>query len=207
MVLTKVFRFTAVAGLLLGASACTGAGGAPSSSTSPPSASASSSSASPTPTAVYKPADANGPAENVPKPEKPALADEFSEQGLDAFTRYWYAAYNYMQETGDASLVQAVTEQSCARCNNVFRDIPAAYEAGGWVVGGLLTIDATKVSFVEASNGAYQVLIQYGISKGGYYSKDKVPGSTFEEKVANGDVLNATHDGTRWVVTDIGRAG
>ncbi|GAA1048503.1 DUF6318 family protein [Arthrobacter russicus] len=207
MVLTKVFRFTAVAGLLLGASACTGAGGAPSSSTSPPSASASSSSASPTPTAAYKPADANGPAENVPKPEKPALADEFSEQGLDAFTRYWYAAYNYMQETGDISLVQAVTEQSCARCNNVISSASDWYKNKNWVVGGLITVDATKVSFVKASNGAYQVLIQYGIGEGQYIKADKTLGDKIDKTVANGDVLNAVHNGNQWVVTDIGKAG
>jgi hypothetical protein len=207
LVLTKVFRFTAVAGLLLGASACTGAGGAPSSSTSPPSASASSSSASPTPTAAYKPADANGPAENVPKPEKPALADEFSEQGLDAFTRYWYAAYNYMQETGDISLVQAVTEQSCARCNNVISSASDWYKNKNWVVGGLITVDATKVSFVKASNGAYQVLIQYGIGEGQYIKADKTLGDKIDKTVANGDVLNAVHNGNQWVVTDIGKAG
>ncbi len=209
MVLTKVFiaRFTAAAALLLGVSACTGGGAAPSSSAGSPSASASSSSASPTPTAAYKPADANGPAENVPKPEKPALADEFSEQGLDAFTRYWYAAYNYMQETGDVSLVQAVTEQSCARCNNVFRDVPAWYQKGGWIAGGLMTVDATKVSFVTASNGAYQVLIQYGIASGQYIRNDKTLADPIEEEVANGDVLNATHANGLWVVTDIGIAG
>lgn len=213
MVTTKVFiaRFAAVAALILGVSACTGGGGGSSSPSGPSSPSVSSStasgsSASPTPSAVYKPADAQGPAENVPKPEKPALADEFSEQGLDAFTRYWYAAYNYMQETGDASFVQAMTEQSCARCNNVVSSATDWYKSQNWVVGGLITVDATKVSFVKASNGAYQVLIQYGIGQGQYIKADKTPGDKIDETVANGDVLNATHNGTKWVVTDIGKA-
>lgn len=195
-----------VAALALGLVGCSSSDPGPSSSSSA-SSSSSTPSPSPTTTAVYKPADANGPAQNVPKPEKPALADEFSEKGLDAFTRYWYAAYNYMQETGDASLVQGITGQSCARCNNVFRDIPAWYQKEGWIVGGQITIDATNVSFVKASNGAFQVLIQYGISTGKYIRKDKTLGDQIEEEVANGDLLNATYGESKWSVTDIGKAG
>lgn len=141
----------------------------------------------------------------MPKPEKPALADEFSEQGLDAFTRYWYLTFNYMQETGNPSLVQDLTAQSCARCNNVFRDVPAWYQKGGWIAGGLLTVDATQVSFVKASNGAYQVLIQYGTSSGTYFSTDKTPGDTIDEEAVSGDLLNATYENNKWTVTDIGK--
>ncbi len=203
MVLTKVFRFTAVAGLLLGASACTGAGGAPSSSTSPPSASASSSSASPTPTAAYKPADANGPAENVPKPEKPALADEFSEQGLDAFTRYWYAAYNYLVETGDPNLLQSVTQQSCARCNNVIADTSAWYNGGGWRIGDLLTPTSIRVTFTSV----YQALVQYNKSDGTFIRPDGQVEKNYPATVADVDVFNATYLENKWLVSNVGKAG
>ncbi len=54
-----------------------------------PSVSAATSSAP----AVYKPADAQGKAQNVPLPVMPELAKENSKAGLEAFIGYWYAQH------------------------------------------------------------------------------------------------------------------
>ena len=64
-----------------------------------PSGSAATSSAP----AVYKPADAQGKAQNVPVPVMPELAKENSKAGLEAFIGYWYAQLSYAYETGDMS--------------------------------------------------------------------------------------------------------
>src|SRR6185312_1169890 len=50
--------------------------------------------------AVYKPATADGPAENVPVPVLPGAATEFTREGLIAFTNYWYSTLGYAYETG-----------------------------------------------------------------------------------------------------------
>lgn len=207
--MTKVFiaRFGVVASLVLGLSACTGGVGGPNSSAGPPSSSASSSSASPTPspTAVYKPADAEGPAQNVPKPEKPVLADEFSEQGLDAFTRYWYAAYNYAVETGDTSIGTEVSQPTCSRCLQLLDSVKSWYDKGNWIVGSTTQVDATKPSFVRASNGAYQVLVQFNILAGKNMLADKTISNEAPATPVEGDLLNAVFENGKWAITDIGK--
>lgn len=212
MVLTKVFiaRFTAAVALLLGVSACTGGCAAPSSSAGSPSASASSSSASPTPTAAYKPADASGPAENVPKPEKPALADEFSEQGLDAFTKYWYAAYNFAVETGDIEPVASITELSCSYCQSVMNNLDALYKADGWSVGGQIVVTRSQIADLglkPASNGAYQMMIQFNLPEARTFNSAGSVVESRPESVANGAIFNATYQDEKWSVFDIGRIG
>src|SRR3712207_4203337 len=49
----------------------------------------------PTPTAAYKPADASGPAKNVPVPVLPDVAKTETKEGLEAFARYWFQLLSY----------------------------------------------------------------------------------------------------------------
>ncbi|MFP5313120.1 MAG: DUF6318 family protein, partial [Actinomycetes bacterium] len=55
----------------------------------------------PTPSAVYKPADATGPAQNVPVPVLPEVAKTETKEGLEAFAKYWYELLSYGYESGD----------------------------------------------------------------------------------------------------------
>lgn len=198
-----------VAALALGLVGCSGSEPGPSSSSSALSSS-STPSPSPTTTAAYKPADANGPAQNVPKPEKPALADEFSEKGLDAFTRYWYAAYNYAVETGDIEAVTKITQISCSYCNKVLGNIDAQYKAKGWSVGGQIIVTRSQISDLglkSASNGAYQMMVQFNLPDATSYKSDGSVGETRPSSVANGAIFNATYQESRWSVYDIGKIG
>ncbi|MEV7604155.1 DUF6318 family protein [Paenarthrobacter sp. NPDC089322] len=79
--------------------------------------------------AVYKPADANGKAENVPVPVMPELAKENSKEGLEAFIRYWYAQLSYSYETGYTESLRSIFSPTCALCRALTEGIQ-----NGWAV-------------------------------------------------------------------------
>lgn len=84
----------------------------------------------------YVPASAEGPAQNVPKPTKPALADEESVEGAQAFLDYLSDARAYAQQTGDTSLAREVTAEQCGSCMEHYDNLDSHYEAGGWASRG-----------------------------------------------------------------------
>lgn len=110
--------------------------------TSVASSAAPSPSPSPTPSAEatsdeYVPASADGPAQNVPKPVKPALADEESYEGAQAFLDYLADARAYAWQTGDTSLLRGIVEnETCPECFEEYKDIEDHYLKGGWATGG-----------------------------------------------------------------------
>lgn len=110
--------------------------------TSAVSSAAPSPSPSPTPSAEatsdeYVPASADGPAQNVPKPVKPALADEESYEGAQAFLDYLADARAYAWQTGDTSLIREITEpDTCQACLDEYERIEDHYESGGWASAG-----------------------------------------------------------------------
>lgn len=119
--------------------------GAPSSSASEAasSSSASEASAKETPGAdgEYVEASADGPAQNVPKPEKPALADEESYEGAQAFLDYLADTRAYAWQTGDTSLIREITAEECENCAVEFEDIERIYDEGGWATSGRESIN------------------------------------------------------------------
>ena len=167
-----------------GAEAATGGSG----STTPNSASASASgtasaSASPTPTqpaAAYKPASAEGPAENVPLPVMPELAKQESKEGLEAFAKYWYGLMNYGFESGDATLMRNISAPECVLCQRAYEMLDIGYENDDWISGGKLTVHGTQSNYVLTSKGQYQVLVhveqdplEYRGPEGQIYERDE----------------------------------
>lgn len=112
------------------------------SSSSSPSASeaseASGASAEKTPGAdgEYVEASADGPAQNVPKPQKPALADEESYEGAQAFLDYLADTRAYAWQTGDTSLIREITDEVCDKCYEEYDEIDELYEINGWASSG-----------------------------------------------------------------------
>ena len=106
-------------------------------------ASASEASAEETPGAdgEYVEASADGPAQNVPKPQKPALADEESYEGAQAFLDYLADARAYAYQTGDTTLIREITAEECGNCYGEYDDIDAIYEGGGWASAGRDELD------------------------------------------------------------------
>ena len=89
----------------------------------------------------YVEASADGPAQNVPKPEKPALADEESYEGAQAFLDYLADARAYAYQTGDTTLIREITAEECGNCYEEYNDIDAIYESGGWASAGRDELD------------------------------------------------------------------
>ncbi|WP_461170304.1 DUF6318 family protein [Arthrobacter sp. Z1-15] len=157
-------------------SGCSGPDGDPgaeaaeggSSSAAPSSGSAGtteSTSASPTPTptptaAAYKPATAEGPAENVPLPVVPELAKQESKEGLEAFGEYWYAVSNYGFETGDLQPFEDISGPECIVCKSVFDIVGPGYKNEDWISGGKLEVLNTDSKYVLTSKNLFQVLVQ-----------------------------------------------
>lgn len=159
--------------LLCGLVACSQAAGDPgggSPSPAPPSVSASATpTPTPTPSATYKPASADGPAENVPVPVMPEEAKLESKEGLEAFARYWYELVNYGFETGDVEPIRAISGPDCAVCKNFYQMVESGYQNEDWIVGGQLTVQGIHSDYVLTPEGRYQVLIQNIQAPIGYY--------------------------------------
>jgi hypothetical protein len=132
--------------------------------TTPASTSLATTSASPTPTpsptAAYKPADASGPAQNVPVPVMPEVAKTETKEGLEAFTKYWFEQLNYAYQTGDVAGVTALTSPNCEFCSNITNSLTTNYREERWLVGGKLTVPAVSTTFDKSADGNYQVVIQ-----------------------------------------------
>ncbi|MER2135901.1 MAG: DUF6318 family protein [Arthrobacter sp.] len=149
----------AVAGALVVLTACSGSDDPGADAAQSPSPTASSSpSPSASPTATYKPASAEGPAENVPLPVMPEEAKAESKEGLIAFARYWYELVNYGYETGDVEPVKAVSGPDCFACQSFYKGMSDVYGTGGWIEGGDIEIIALDSEYLLTSEGRRQVL-------------------------------------------------
>ncbi|MCQ1996392.1 DUF6318 family protein [Arthrobacter sp. zg-Y1171] len=153
----------AVAVPLLFLTACSGASGDSGAGKQPSSPAATASETptpTPTPSAEYKPASAEGPAENVPLPVMPEEAKVESKEGLEAFARYWYELVNYGFETGDVEPIRAISGPDCAVCDTFYLMVGKGYENDDWIVGGQIEVQGVHSDFVLTPDSRYQVLIQ-----------------------------------------------
>ena len=154
----------ALAGSLIALSACSGADdpGADAAQSPSPSVSESvSPSPTPSPSATYKPASAEGPAENVPLPVMPEEAKVESKEGLIAFARYWYELANYGYQTGDVEPLKAISGPDCTVCNGLYSTIEKGYESDDWFAGATVKIESVGSDYVQLENGAYQALVMF----------------------------------------------
>ncbi|APX01287.1 DUF6318 family protein [Arthrobacter sp. QXT-31] len=156
----------------------------------------------PKPTPVYKPADAKGRAQNVPVPVKPPLADKNTKEGLEAFTKYWYALLNYGFETGDLSSWAELTSGSCEFCNLLKKSIAIGYKEGRWQVGGRLSAPSIEANF-KTGAGSQQVLVQVIQEETQFYKADKSVGRSPAAGSNTASVVIATYSGNRWTVADL----
>lgn len=80
----------------------------------------------------YVPASADGPAQNVPEPTKPPLADEESVEGAQAFLDYLSDVRVYAWQTGDTTILRDITAPACDYCFEEYDAIDDLYADGGW---------------------------------------------------------------------------
>ena len=163
-----------------------------------------SASASPTPTptptaAAYKPATAEGPAENVSLPVMPELAKQQSKEGIREFARYWYAVMNYSFETGDVGQLKQISDPSCILCKRAYEMLDVGYENQDWIVGGRFTVHGTQSNYVLTSKSQYQVLVHLEQDPLEYRGPEATVYET-DEGLSSDSVhmIEATYSNGRW---------
>lgn len=157
----------------------------------------------PTQTAVYKPADAKGKAENVPLPVLPEAAKANSKEGVEAFARYWFQVLSYAYETGDVSAVKLATGSNCVFCNGLQESIGQSWADGKWIVGGRIetpSVTGKPGTGPESRQATVQVIQQQ-------IEIRKADGTLYQEATeasSSASQLVATFGVDGWIVTDLG---
>lgn len=156
----------------------------------------------PTPTAAYKPADATGPAQNVPVPVLPEVAKTETKEGLEAFVGYWYAALSYAYETGDTRNLEGLSGPGCVFCAGLGDGVKEAFEGGRWITGGRIETPAIMAT-IEPGTQPFAVIqvLQQAIE---IRNPD---GSLYQAPTAatnTGSRAAATFGATGWIMTDLG---
>jgi hypothetical protein len=161
-----------------------------------------SASPTPTPTPVYKPADAKGRAQNVPVPVKPALADKNSEEGLEAFAKYWFTLLNYGYETGNLTAWEKLSAPSCAFCNSIKTSVAVGFKEGRWQVGGRLSTPSIEAKLKQGV-ATQQVIVQVIQEVTQYFKADKSIGRSPEPGTNTAVVVLASYSQGKWSVSDM----
>ncbi|WP_434617214.1 DUF6318 family protein [Arthrobacter sp. A5] len=156
---------------------------------------------------MYKPADASGPAQNVPLPVKPPLADEFSKAGIEAFARYWYETLSYAYETGDTTPIDAITDPSCTTCANAKEVATGWHEGGRWLVGGKMVVLDIQSTFVLTPSGTYQATSFVKQTALDYYNGDGTLNEATSAAPAIADILVAARQNEVWVALTVEHLG
>lgn len=82
----------------------------------------------------YIPASAEGPAQNVPEPNLPAVATENTEEGAKATLEYFWEAVDFARLTGETQNLELVSSDNCDFCHDFIEDWEATYKNGQWAV-------------------------------------------------------------------------
>ncbi|SED96740.1 hypothetical protein SAMN04489740_0385 [Arthrobacter alpinus] len=196
--------------VMLVLSGCTSSGDDPSPGVTSPAGTAgettppTTTTAVPPPTAaVYKPASDTGPAENVPKPVLPAKAQEFSKEGLIAFTEYWYSTLGYAFETGDPEPMMTISAPDCKTCSVMGKGVAAGHEGDKWIMGGKMVIGVPSTSFVPTADGSYQVITMARQEQVKYYKADKTLSKDLGVHVAEEDILIGSYQDGAWLAITV----
>ncbi|RJT82124.1 hypothetical protein D6T63_05175 [Arthrobacter cheniae] len=135
---------------------------------------------------------------------KPALADENSAEGLEAFTKYWFELFSYGYETNDWVPFEAVTDPRCEACANVTTAVKEIYSENGWVSGADSEVGDFVTDFRVNTQGSIGSNVEVGQGESTIYLK----GGQIAEQVAKGPpafkAIFSAHLEGRWVMLDFG---
>ncbi|WP_454809294.1 DUF6318 family protein [Paenarthrobacter nitroguajacolicus] len=177
-----------------------------STTTAPPASSAPVPEASATPSApaVYRPADAQGKAQNVPVPVMPELAKENSKAGLEAFLGYWYATYSYAIETGDLAAWEKITDTTIPVAVAHEKSVNLNHIDGRWMAGGRLTTPVIEVAWDDSESTTYSARVQVIQEAIQYFDAGGAKGQEDSAATNTADAVFAKYLGNAWKVTDYG---
>lgn len=169
-------------------------------STSPPPMTTPPEPTTPEPTA----ASSDGPAANIPVPEKPALADENSVEGLEAFTEYWFELFSYGYITNDWDEFLEITDSGCGTCGNVVEGVQEQFAAGGWAAGGEAEVLTFSSDFELNTAGSINSFVEVGQDEVTLFSQSGEAVGESPRSEPSIDVLIATYEQGGWIMLDFG---
>lgn len=155
----------------------------------------------PTPSAVYKPADATGPAQNVPVPVLPEVAKTETKEGAQAFTKHWFSILSYAYETGDTAALSKLSKAECTFCQGLVDNIKAAWSDGQWISGG--RIETPAVTADAPAGKSSHITLQVIQKELVIHNAD---GSPYQEATAatnSGSQATAIFEGEGWTISKL----
>ncbi|MCC3282229.1 DUF6318 family protein [Arthrobacter caoxuetaonis] len=164
---------------------------------------ASSPSPSPSPSATYKPASADGPAENVPLPVMPEEAKVESKEGLIAFARHWYDLANYGYETGDVEPLWNISGPDCFACKNYSDSVESGYVRDDWMAGSKITVQGVDSTYARTPEGRVQALVQFIQEPLEFYGPSGLLSTLEGNSVSSVQMVEATYSDGRWTAVDV----
>jgi hypothetical protein len=203
----RVALVATVAAVALALSGCnTGGGPGTTDTTSPAASQTPSATPTPTPTATpaYVPASASGRAQNVPVPVLPEVAKTETKEGLEAFARYWFQVLSYSYETGDLSLLDGLTPQTCGPCQKSAEAIRTWHADGRWLVGGQISTPAVETTFAKDVAGQYKVSAQVHQVPLSYVRADGTVAHTDPQAADQGNLLIISYSSDSWRLDEVG---
>jgi len=175
---------------------------APTSGATPPEAPPLAATDAATP-AIYKPADAQGKAQNVPVPVMPELAKENSKAGLEAFIGYWYATFSLATETGDLEPWSHITVLSSPVAAAYVKAIERNYSQGRWMVGGRVSTPVIDIVWTEGAS-VQEARVQVIQTEAHYFNADGIEGRAPTPSTNIAEAVFSKFGEGSWVVTDNG---
>jgi hypothetical protein len=151
------------------------------------------------------PASSAGPAANIPVPVKPALADQNSAEGLEAFTKYWFELFSYGYETNDWAPYEAVTDPGCRTCGKYVDIVKGIYDKGQYIEGGSFTLEDFDTDFTVNTQGSVQAFVTNGQSDITFYGSSGTAIRTDAAPDPVVDVIFAVYSENKWLLLDYGK--
>lgn len=148
----------------------------------------------------YRPADEQGPAQNVPKPVEPEGMNVESEDGLFKFIGYWNDSVNYGIQTGDFSYAEPLISKDYTADLELYIWAEEVYARGGWVVGGRREAVLGEGLLVAQGDGVYTWGGNLNVEDMQAYLNEPgtiVDGSHTQDK---GVYFQATYKDGKWVI-------
>lgn len=157
----------------------------------------------------YVPASEDGPAQNVPKPQMPEEMKEETEDGAKAAVQYWWDTMTYLQRTGDAEPMKAVSADACTFCNSFAGAMNTIYSEGGWHEGSTATVTSAVVWSNEDGETTVTTTVNHEEAK--QYHKDGTEDPEGADDAHNDlpwrTILHFDSDQETWIVDNTWASG
>ncbi|MGW3946876.1 DUF6318 family protein [Micrococcus endophyticus] len=157
---------------------------------------------------AYVPASAEGPAQNVPKPEMPAVMKEETQEGAEAAVEYFWEAMYYAERTGDVEVYRESYSQYCEFCSLTSSSMEQIYDDGGWFTG---TSPRNQSMILRPSASGYigTLLVDSQSATGYLASGDVAPGSETPAEEKMPWIVELSFDAIRgmWTVDEMSYEG